>query len=563
MLKYLHIKNVAVLSSLELEFEPGFTVITGETGTGKSVLLRSIGLLLADRANMDMVRSGADKAVIEGEFDISSLPAIRAILEEKGLSGDDQNLLLVRRQISSHPRIWINNMVASLADLAEITAGLMEVSGQHEHQLLTKKENHIELLDRYADLTNAATLYAEEFAKLKALFKQKQQFTAALEKRAQLLEDINYSIDEIEAAGLKAGEDEKLEEERNKLNNIVRLAALLGSAESAVYSGEVAAIDRLSIASTALRQAGALDQTLIPLAETLNGLEAQLSDVAHDLAHYLAHLEENPERLEELEERLELIRRLKRKYGATIQDILKKLDNLQQERENLENSGTSLLHLDEAISAQGEKTLALAKKLSQARQKAAKELTKALLKELADLGLSKARLELLFTPYRLSDLPKEYAMLGPKGLEQAEFLFSANPGQELKELAKIASGGELSRVMLAFKVVLADKDAAAAYLFDEVDTGVGGALGEAIGRKIAAISAHKQAITITHLPQLAAAAGQHLFLIKKIEGDTTNTYAKKLTYEERVGEIARMLDGEKVTETGREHARTLLAACRS
>lgn len=548
MLTDLSIKNLAIIDSLHISFGSGLNILTGETGAGKSIIIDAVNLLLGGRATTDLIRSGADEAAVEAIFAIGGNGALRQFLVDKGADIDDE--LLLKRVISrsGKNRIFINGSLATLATLAEITCRLVNIYGQHESQTLLKIENHLELLDDYAGLGALKGEFATTWRAARAVGEKIALLESGARDAARQRDILSFQLEEIAGAALVPGEDEDLERERNLLVHAEKLLQKTGSAYELLYDGEAAALGTLGKVRAALLDAAGVDSSLAVLGETVTAAVLQLEDAALTLRDYTARIEADPLRLQSVDERLELLRKLKKKYGETIAEILACRDAMATEllaltgiegsRAELEQEAERLQLL---LRQQGEA-------LSSRRREAAGRLQQALQKEVQQLAMKHAA---FLINIEALPAPRE------AGFDRVEFLFSPNPGELPKPLAKIASGGELSRIMLAMKQLHPESDVPT-LIFDEVDSGIGGATASHVGRKLQAVAARQQVLCITHLPQVAVFADHHFQVAKSIAAGRTTTEVILLTEEAQSGEIARMLGGVSITAKTLEHAREML-----
>jgi len=553
MLTDLSIKNVAIIDTLHLAFRGGLTILTGETGAGKSIIIDAVGLIMGGRASSDLIRSGSDEATVEAIFDISGLPEVRQQLEEAGLEADSE--LLVKRSISrsGKNRIFINGGMATLALLTDISRRLINIYGQHESQTLLRPENHLLLLDAFG---NTAAL-REEFAALYGQLHGVQDRLAHLdeeEREAARRQDLlSYQSDEIEAARLQPGEEEELEERRQVLAAAEKLGGTSTEAFERLYGGDGAILGQLRRIAASITDLATIDHTLAGLAATLEENYLQLEDAAIGLRDYAARIEADPAALQQADDRLDWISRLKKKYGATVEEVLAYQQEIDAELERLAGREQDRAQLE----AEQDRLTAEVRKrgadLTSRRTKAAANLKKALETEAHQVAMKHAVFEISLEPL---------AEPRTSGFERVEFLFSPNPGEPPRPLAKIASGGELSRLMLAVKQVLPESDVPT-LVFDEVDSGIGGATSELVGRKLKNVAGQQQVLCITHLPQVAAFADQHLRVEKQVEAGRTATRVAQLEKEERTREVARMLAGATITESALSHAAEMLASAAS
>lgn len=556
MLKLLKINNIALVSSLELEFGSGLTLLTGETGAGKSILIDALGLLLGARATSDLIRTGeksaSAEAIVEG-------PGIREKLEAHGLPADGDEAIL-RREVSAagKGRATVNGALAPVSLLRELAPLVATIHGQHEPQGLLDPETHVDLLDGQGglfDLTEKVAQCFQRLATVEAALEALRRDRREWERRRESLE---YQVAEISRAGLLAGEEEDLRREKVLQANAGRLAALSDEAYAALFEDEAAVLTRLSQVQRRIEDLAAIDPHFAPHVETGSGVRAPLEDLALFLRDYREALTVSPGRLDEIETRLALIERLKRKYGATVEEIL-----AFAERSRLELSGLgSPEEREEALERERDQAIAaylvVGRELSARRHGTARELERKVRAELADLAMEKTRFQVFFEPAAVAEGESRLPHWTAKGLERVEFLLSPNPGEELRPLARIASGGELSRIMLALQSVATTESDVGTLVFDEVDAGIGGRVAEMVGRKLRAISRHHQVLCVTHLAQIAGMADQHYAVAKHVERGRTVTQVRTLGPEERVEEIARMLGGETVSPAARAHASEML-----
>jgi DNA repair protein RecN (Recombination protein N) len=549
MLTDISIKNFAIIDSLHISFGSGLNILTGETGAGKSIIIDAVNLLLGGRASADLVRSGADEAAVEALFAIGNDGALVQFLADRGIDAVDE--LLLKRVISrsGKNRIFINGSLATLATLAEIACRLVNIYGQHESQTLLKIENQLELLDGYAAIAGAKGEFAATWRACRKVAEKLALLDSGARAAERQRDILSYQLEEITSAGLVPGEDEELEQERNLLVHAERLLQKTGSAYELLYGAEESVLGTLGTVRAALLDAAGIDASLAAIGETVAAAALQLEDAALTLRDYTARIESDPLRLQHVDERLELIRKLKKKYGATIAEILACCESMEAELLSLTDMESSRAELER----EAERLQALLQQqgeaLSSRRTAAAARLQQALEKEVHQLAMKHAIFQVTVEPL---PEPRE------TGFDRVEFLFSPNPGEIPKPLAKIASGGELSRIMLAMKQLLPESDVAT-LVFDEVDTGIGGATSSLVGRKLKAVADRQQVLCITHLPQVAVFAAHHYLVAKSVAAGRTATEVTLLDAAARVEEVARMLGGVSVTATTREHAREMLA----
>lgn len=548
MLCELSIRNFAIIDRLQVQFGLGFNVLTGETGAGKSIIIDAVGLLLGDRARPELIRTGEEEATVEALFDLTAVPVLRAELAEQGF--EDCEELLVKRVVarSGKNRVYLNGSLAKLGQLQPLTAQLLAIYGQHEHQTLQKPEQHLVMLDDFAALASDLEAYQLFFREQQGLESRLEQLNAAERERQQRLDLLSFQSRELTAAALRPGEDEELLAERLLLQHAERLALATSGGYEQLYGGEGAVVERLDAVASQLEALVTVDPRLGSWAEGVRSALFTLEDVAAGLRDYQGEAFE-PGRQAEVEERLALLTSLKRKYAPTLGEILALQAGIETELNALANVEATREELQQQLSAARQRLLRAGEELSAKRREAALRLAAAVEGELQALAMPKARFEVRFFL-----LPEP----GAKGLERGEFYLSPNPGEETKPLAWIASGGELSRIMLSLKRVAPASDGVPTQIFDEVDAGIGGAAATAVGEKLRAVAAGQQVLCITHLPQVAAFADRHYRVEKREQDGRTRTELLQLTDADRVQEMARMLGGAQITDRTLEHARELI-----
>jgi DNA repair protein RecN (Recombination protein N) len=553
MLRTLRVRDLAIIEELEVVLEPGLNVITGETGAGKSILMQALDVALGGRPDADLVRTGAEEGVVEALFTEVS-PAVRERLAAAGV-GSDGGLreLLVRRVIArgGRTRAYVNGALGSLALLRELAPHLLRVYGQDEHQALRRVESHRELLDAVGGLGRTLDEMRARYARFGAARDALDRARADRAAAGERIEMLRTQSAEIERAGLVSGEEEALTAERGRLVHAERLAALATGAESAVYSGEGAAIETIGRALGALKEAVGLDPSLDAIRGLLDAALAELEEAGSELGRYVRDLTPDPARLEAIEERLAQLARLRRKYAGTVEDLIRRREELARELAQAEGGGAAIADLEAAVETVRRSAVEWAGRLSVERRRVARDLTRALLSELVMLSLDRTEFTVRFAE-------SEERALGPEGWDDVEFFISTNPGEEPRSLARVASGGELSRIMLALKTLAAADEHGATLVFDEVDAGIGGAVAEVVGRKLRQLGRTRQVLCITHLALIAAFAEHHIAVAKRVEEGRTLSSARKLSSTDRVAELARMLAGAKLTREAREHAEQLL-----
>ena len=558
MLVELHVTNFALIDHLDLTFGAGLNILTGETGAGKSIIIDALGLALGERAGVDLVRTGAQRATVEAVFDLTGAPVeVRQRLAEAGLDGgEEEDTLLVTRELvraGGKSQCRINGRLMPVAVLKEIAEGLVDVHGQHEHQSLLSSDRHIDILDNWCG-KGALALRAETavlYSQVSALKREREQLRTDARERARMLDLYRFQQEEVAGANLKPGEEEELSADRSRLANSEKLSASAAESYALISGAERSggALDALNAALASVEHAAGLDETLSPIVEALGSAVAYAEDASRELRGYQETVEFNPERLEEIEARLDLIRTLKRKYGETIEEIIAYGAELAGKLDALENSEAREEELTASI-AKTEITLTqTAARLTAVRRKASQAFSSGIAHELADLGMAATKFEVSLEPQPV----------GSKGADRVEFLLSPNPGEPLRPLAKIASGGEISRIMLALKSVLAQTGAIPTMIFDEIDVGVGGRTAQTIADKLGALAKDAQILCITHLPQIASRAGTHFFIEKRVHEGRTTVTVSPLDPESRIDEIARMLGGSRRSDAVVQHAREMLS----
>jgi DNA repair protein RecN (Recombination protein N) len=554
MLKLLKISNIALVTQAELELGPGLTLLTGETGAGKSILVDALGLVLGARASADLIRTGAERAVVEAVLESERA---RDALERLGLPADEDEII-VRREVhaSGKGRTTVNGALVPAGVLRELGPHLAVIHGQHEPQGLLDPDTHLDVVDRHAALDGAAVAEAharlrQVEAELDALRRDRRE----AERRREMLE---YQAAEIDKAGLRRGEEEELRAEKAVQANAGKLAALSSEAYALLYEDDGAALARLRQAYRKIEELSGIDRRFQAHIEGREAVLAQLDELALFLRDYQEGLQVVPGRLDEIEGRLALLERLKRKYGASEDEVLAFAERCHEELRRLASPEETQRALEQERAAVAAQYLEKATVLSRKRRAAAKDLEKKVEAELALLAMEKTRFRVRFDP----DIPPADAAdtsgWTARGLENAEFLLSPNLGEELRPLARIASGGELSRILLALKSVATLDAAGQTMVFDEVDAGIGGRVAEVVGRKLRAMAERHQVVCVTHLPQIASLADTHYVVRKRVERGRTLTELERVEDGERVEEVARMLGGETVTDTARKHAREMV-----
>lgn len=552
MLLELSIKDFAIIEKLDVSFNQGMTVLTGETGAGKSIIIDAVGLLAGGRGSVDFVRTGTDKAVLQGVFDIAKIENTKMALESLGI--DATNDLVITRELFKTGRsvCRVNGTIVNLNSLKLVGQTLIDIHGQNEHQELMDSERHLNLLDQYDEKKVGAvraryqTAFSE-YSKLNHQLNKSRQNEHEWNQRVDMLQ---FQVDEIKSANLIQNEDDELEKRRDQLANFQTISdALSTSFQVLEGDDEVSAIDQIGSVMQELQGIADYDDEYQQMADEVQNAYYALEDVTNRVRSSVDSLEWNSSELDEVEQRLEVIRQLKKKYGNSIEEILRYLNKIEEELNDMTGSGKDLNDLATEVERRYQDVKKFGKELTNVRQEMAINLEQAIREQLAGLYMEKTQFKVSFTPKASPDA---------EGFDEVEFLIQPNPGEELKPLAKIASGGELSRIMLALKTIFARNEGVTSIVFDEVDTGVSGRVAQAIADKIHEISIHSQVLCISHLPQVAARADHQLHVVKKINHGRTMTSLTVLDNEGRVNEIAKMLAGVNITELSLEHARELL-----
>jgi DNA repair protein RecN (Recombination protein N) len=554
MIRFLRIKNLATIDDLQVNFEEGFSILTGETGAGKSIVIDSIRLACGEKGSPDLIRTGKEEASVEAIFVLSE----KTGLKERLASGEETQERTVHRTISrgGSGKAYCDGVLVPVKKIKEISADLVDIYGQNDHVFLLHLENHLDYLDQAGGTMALREDAARTAQELRRLIRLRQEWKAKERERSQRLDFLEYQIQEIERAGLRPGEEEELREQRHLLKNAEKITALVEKALEAAYADEPSITSLLVKLQNSLAELSAYDQKFSAVNDSLNPLTIVLQDLSDVLIKYKDKQDATPEKLEEVEGRLSLIENLKRKYGSQIEDIHFYLGKIKCEHEELAQIQGKLTRVESDV----EKTLAAyisqAARLSGLRRKAARDLERLIETEISLLGMKKARFRIKIETTVLTLESAEKA--GDRGLDDVEFMISPNPGEEVKPLRRIASGGELSRIMLALKALGKETGSWKTLIFDEIDSGIGGKTAEFIAQKLKGLSKNHQILCITHLPQIASFASHHFRIEKKVEKERTFTTVKKLDFEERVKEIARLMSGSMISESALESAREML-----
>ena len=550
MLNQLSIRNVAVIDKLDINLHDGVSVLTGETGAGKSIIIDSINMILGDRANKELVRYGTDKAVVQAVFDAPK--SVINVLEENDIDVEDETVIITR-QVTKEGKsaARINGMVVTLNILREISDRLINIHGQHDNQALLTPIRHITFLDAYADNEEYINRYKDILSKKREIEKKISSLEMDEQEKMQRIDLLEYQVTEIKKASLEKGEEDDLREQRDIYTNAEQITKSVNEAYMNLYEGDEiqSAYDGISIAVNEISQISDLNPQLKSIYDTLNEIMYSLEDTAHEIKEFGETVEFDEQTLNEIEERLDLISRLKRKYGNSIEEILEYLKEAESELNDIKLSDERTNELKEELKNITKELKEKGNVLTQRRENAAKVLEENIEKSLHELNMEKSKFKVNI---------ENDGTFYDNGMDKVEFLISTNPGEPLKPLVKIASGGELSRVMLAIKSILADSDGVDTMIFDEIDTGVSGKAAMSIAKKLAVIAKNKQVICITHLPQLTAMADNHYLIQKNTDGELASTTLKELDEEGRELELARIIDGGEVTELALSHAKQML-----
>jgi len=539
MIRFLSVSHLAVIDRLELEFASGLNVLTGETGAGKSILVGAVGLLVGGRASADLVRTGEDTATVQAVF-------------EKSDGGE----VIVRREISSQgrSRAFVDGALVTSGALRDAAGALVDLHGQHEHQVLLDPAAHLDLLDEFSGLTSSRDAVAAAFHLWQQVRDERARLAASEQQKSSRAEFLAFQLAEIDKAAPQAGEDEELTTTRQVLANADRLQRLCAEAYTALYDGDNAALPALAATWKRVGELAGLDPKFAPYLESRESIKPQLEDLAFFLRSYSENIDASPARLQEIEDRLALLERLKKKHGPALSDVIAKATALRRELHDIEHATERAAELDAALDAARKTYVQVAEALSTKRRAAAREFARAIEKALADLAMARTRCEV-----RFSEDGGE-GQWSERGTDQAEFYMSPNPGEDLRPLARIASGGELSRIMLALKTLASTDAPGKTLIFDEVDAGIGGAVADVVGARLRLLGNRFQVLCITHLPQIAAYGGTHYRIEKSIRAGRTTTAVTRVDGVDRETEIARMMGGVDISPAVLAGARDMIEA---
>jgi DNA repair protein RecN (Recombination protein N) len=562
VLKELRITNFAIIDELHVHFSRGLHVFTGETGAGKSIIIEALSLALGGRASAEMIRTGEDTATIEAAFDLAGHAEVIELARAHGIEVNGEELVIKRAISASRNRVYVNGTLSTVSVLAMLGAKLVEIHGQYEQQTLLHPEHQLDIFDFYAGVLELRHSLERQYYYLQGLRKRLVELTAQAAERVRRQQLLQFQLQDIDQAQLRSGEEEELRGERHVLMHTEKLLQITQGSSELLYAGEDTVVDRLGRVLSGLEEVSAIDPVLKPVTEDLRAALYQMEEAGRTLGDYASRVEFDPVRLAEIEDRLAELSTLKRKYGATVDEVLmqreglaKELAALQYQAENIDTLRAEILAMERQVCEQ-------ALDLSQRRVAVGETLSQAVERELQALSMSAARFVITFRrtldPAGFITVDGVPVQLTPVGIENVEFLFNSNPGEEPRPLAKIASGGEISRVMLALKSILAAVEQVPTLVFDEVDSGIGGGVAEVVGRKLKALTNTSQVFCITHLPQVASRGDIHFLIEKQVVIGRTVTTVRPLTQRERIDEIARMSGGLVITDTTRKLAAELL-----
>ena len=568
MLSLLKIKNIALIDELSLEFAKGLNLLTGETGSGKSIIVDSLGALTGERVSNDLIKEGAQSAQIEGLFSVRSNADLHQLFYESGIEAEDakDTEIIVRRELAANGRnrIFVNNQSVTQNFLKKIGAFLVDIHGQGEQATLFNPATHLEMLDEYANSQNLRGAVAGKYRELARIQKEIENLREDEAKKFQLLDILQFQVDEIKKVDLKPDEDAALEEEKRRLNNVEKLSTLSDESYLLLYENEEATVTTLEKVVKKITELGEYESSFREYAESLQTAQAVLQDLAISVRDFSNRLEFSPERLEEIEARLAEISRLKRKYGGSLETVLAHFKESEERLRNIETAELREEELKKELKRAREEYLKIAVELHEKRVKAARKFEKEIEANLKAVALEKARFEVRVEAPDAEDLQNETSVkfLTAKGFDRIEFYFSANVGESVKPMAKVASGGEASRLMLILKTTAKLSEFEKAMVFDEIDTGIGGRVAGAVGLKLKELAKTQQVLCVTHQPQVASLADHHFLVEKETAKNRTEIRARELNKSEQVEEIARMLTGKEITETARRHAKEMISAAR-
>jgi len=564
MLRELSIRNFAIIDDLSISFEKDFTVLTGETGAGKSIIINAVNLILGSRASPELIRSSKEVAELEALFEV--LPESPAASAAQAQGFDVSEGLLVRRIIQRNGRhkIYVNGRLSTVQMLSTINEYLASISGQHAHQGLLRPEQHLLVLDQFGGLIELRSRVSESYQQMLPLIKEWNDLKREQTEQAEHRELLEFQCREIQQAKIAPNEDKELEQERQRLRHAERLYETVGRCIDRLYGADGAVVEHVTEISKELQGLSSVDSSLSPLAEKVQEASFQLEDVANDLRGYLHQVVFDSDRLEVVEQRLDLLHRLERKYGGSLESVLARAGEAEEELKRISSLPEQITEVQEKLDQLYEKLCKLCRELSKKRKKAAQRFSGKVEHELSSLGMSGTRFEVRFRPSPVDESADTHLLLDNNGIEatgidRVDFLIAPNVGEDLRPLAQIASGGELSRIILALKAILATTESVETVIFDEVDAGIGGEVAEVVGQKLQSLARFHQVICITHLPQIARFGKHHFKIAKGVYKGRTRTGITLLDGKARVKELARMLGGVKITKKTLDHAREMIA----
>lgn len=555
MLSHLRIRNIALIDELEIEFGEGLNLLTGETGSGKSIIVDSLSALTGDRLSAELIKQGEESARIEGEFNFENDAALRAVLDEGGVDVDSDGQTIVRRDLSlsGKNRVFVNNQLVTQNLLRQIGPALADIHGQGEQAALYDVTTHIEMLDGFAGVADLKSNVADAHHEWSAIRSELSALEKDEAEKLQLVDILRFQAAEIRNANLTSGEDTELDAEKRRLNNVEKLSALSSEAYQLLYEDERSTLATLDRSMKIIAELCEYDERFRGFDEQLAAARAVIEELGRSARDFNATIEFSPERLNEIENRLAEVSRLKRKYGETIDGVLEHLRISEERLERIETAEFREVELKKQLARAEDDYLKAAGALHDARQKAAVKFAKAVESDLRAVALDKAKFEVKVAGIQT---------FSPDGSDSVEFYFSANAGEPVRPVVKVASGGEASRLMLILKTVSRPQSRGKTAVFDEIDVGIGGRVAEAVGRKLKALAATQQVFCVTHQPQIASLADHHFVVEKHIKSGSTLISVRELSAEEKIDEIARMLAGEQITDAARENARAMLASAK-
>ena len=571
MLTLLNISNIALIDELQVEFDHGLNLLTGETGSGKSIIVDAMSVLIGGRFTSDMIKAGESRGFLEGLFLVENNSELEELLRSAGIEpaglqggGREASEIVIRRELSTGGRnkIFINHQLATQTLLRDLRPFLVDIHGQGEQQTLFNPDTHLELLDAYAAASALRQEVAARFKRWETLRRELDELRRDEAEKFQLLDILRFQIEELERARLAPGEDERLEEERRRLMNVEKLTTLCAEGFALVYEDTDSATTRIGQAARRVEELAEFESSFRGYAEGLGTARALLEDLAYALRDFVDRLEFSPERLADIESRLAEITRLKRKYGGSIESALEHLARAEDRLNNIERSDEREKELRAELRRARADYLEVARRLHKERASAAKRFEKGVERDLAAVAMEHARFVIRMEGVSDAELADEESARGftARGIDRVEFHFSANVGESVRPLARVASGGEASRLMLVLKTIANASEFPRTIVFDEIDTGIGGRVSEAVGAKLKKLSETNQVLCVTHQPQIARFADSHLLVRKQVIANRTQIAVERLDRKGRVEEIARMLTGSEITETARRHAREMLKA---